>query len=256
MSLDKCFKGKSVLVTGAGNGIGRAISQRLHSYGATVYALSRSKEPLDSLVKECPNIIPITLDIGKSWDETRKVVDGLKNLDVVINNAAIIESSNKPFLEVNESDYDGLFAVNLKAIANISQIAAKNMIAAKKNGTITNISSNLALRAMDKMSMYCTSKAGLDMLTKCMALELGKHSIRVNALNLGMVRTNAFDKMAVKLGEEHLKKMFTSQMAKVVYGEDFLPMDDVVNTILFTSSDLSCTLTGSCIVLDGGYILS
>lgn len=255
MSLENCLKNKVVLVTGAGQGIGRALTKRLHSYGAKVYAVSRSKGPLDSLAEECPNIIPIKLDIGHSWDETRKTVLEMKDLDIVINNAGIVDYV-KLFLEATEQEYDALFDVNLKAIVNISQAAAQNMIAEKRKGTIINISSTLALRALDLCSFYCTSKAGLDMLTKCMALELGKHSIRVSSMNLGLIKTTAIDNLIATGKEEEVRRICGSILSKVCYGGgDFLPMDEVLNTILFAASDLAPTLTGSCILHDGGFAL-
>jgi len=255
MSLEEALKGKCVVVTGAGNGIGRAISQRLHSYGAKVYALSRSQAPLDTLVKECPAIVPIQLDIGLDWEKTRSVVQNIKDVDIVINNAAIVDLW-KPVMEFSEQDYDKIMDVNVKALFNISQTAAKNMIEGNRKGTILNISSFAALRAVEGTAIYCASKAAVDMLTKSLALELGKHQIRANSINLGFVLTPASKRVFGSHSDDEVRIIMAPHFNKIPYNNNFLPIDEVVNTVLFVASDLSKSLTGSCISHDGGLTTS
>ncbi|XP_050346481.1 L-xylulose reductase-like [Nymphalis io] len=180
------FKGKRVLVTGAGQGIGRQIAIDLWRAGAKVVAISRTRSHLECLQNEYPSIDIVDLDIS-DWEKTREVIDNLGNFDALVNNAgaAILE----PFLECTPDVFDRLFNINVKSVINISQIVCKNMIENKTAGAIVNVSSQASKAAIKDLTIYSGTKAALDAVTRAMALELGPYGIRVNAVNPTVIMT-------------------------------------------------------------------
>ncbi|KAG6442344.1 hypothetical protein O3G_MSEX002331 [Manduca sexta] len=180
------FKGKRILVTGAGQGIGRGIAVELWRAGANIVALSRTRSHLEALQSEYPSIDIVDVDIA-DWEKTRQVVESLGHFDALVNNAAVAHCA--PFLECSAAEFDKTFDVNVKAVLNISQIVAKKMIDNKTHGAIVNISSQASKAALKDHAIYSASKAALDALTRAMALELGPHGIRVNAVNPTVIMT-------------------------------------------------------------------
>ncbi|PNJ87345.1 DCXR isoform 11, partial [Pongo abelii] len=178
--------GRRVLVTGAGKGIGRGTVQALHAAGARVVAVSRTQGDLDSLVRECPGIEPVCVDLG-DWEATERALGSVGPVDLLVNNAAV--ALLQPFLEVTKEAFDRSVEVNLRAAIQVSQIVARGLIARGVPGAIVNVSSQGSKRAVTNHSVYCSTKGALDMLTKVMALELGPHKIRVNAVNPTVVMT-------------------------------------------------------------------
>jgi len=181
------FEGKRALVTGASRGIGKAIAIALSQSGAETYALSKTKEHLDTLIAECPSILPVCVDLS-DWAETRKAVESLPPIDLLVNNAGVAKLMS--FLNVQQEDIDTCFDVNVKAVINISQVVAESLISRGCPGSIVNISSQSSVRAGPDRTVYSASKGALDMITKVMALELGPHKIRVNSVNPTVVMTD------------------------------------------------------------------
>ncbi|XP_013390500.1 L-xylulose reductase isoform X1 [Lingula anatina] len=168
------FNGKKALVTGAGKGLGRDLVKVLAKCGAEVCALSKTQADLDSLKEEVPGVRTVCVDIS-DWKATRKAVQEAGHFDLLINNAAV--SFVLPFLEVTEENLSMHLDVNLKAMFNISQVVAKSMIDKGTGGSIVNVSSVASHCALLDHSVYCSIKAAVDMLTKCMCLELGKYKV-------------------------------------------------------------------------------
>ena len=137
MSFD--FTGRKVLVTGSGRGIGRGIAKAIAEAGGDVYALSRSREPLDSLVKESERIHPIVVDLG-DWDATRAAVDKLEALDGVVNNGAEVLGEFRSALDCPKEVFERSLNVNILGVVNVIQSAARKMIEAGKGGSIVNVS--------------------------------------------------------------------------------------------------------------------
>ena len=236
------FEGKNILVTGSGRGIGRGIAIALVKSGANVYALSKTKANLDSLLKEEPNIQPIHQDLS-DWDATRNVVDNIAVLDGLVNNAAVVPAMTDA-VDTPKEDIDQILDINLKGVINLMQVVGKKMIKAEKGGSIVNMSSIVEQRAFKGLMPYCVSKAGLNMATKMFALELGMHKIRVNTISPGTVRTEVVD----QYGPEALK-----HAASLMPVGRVCEVQEIVDSVMFLLSDKSLMITGTDLVIDGGH---
>lgn len=240
--MEQSFNGKVALVTGAGKGIGRAVAKRLSELGARTVALSRTKEDLDTLKSENPDIDVHRIDLC-NWDETRSLVEKLGCVDLLVNNAGV--AWHIPFLEMTKETIDEIFDVNFKAVYNVTQVVAKSMIEKGVPGSIVNISSLGSTKAYKGESVYSSSKAALDMLTKSMALELGPYKIRVNSVNPTIVLTQ----MGLKLWSDPQK---AAPILKNIPLGRFVEVEDVVSSVVFLLSDQSKMINGSHLAIDGG----
>ncbi|XP_041501841.1 L-xylulose reductase [Microtus oregoni] len=242
--MDLGLAGRRALVTGAGKGIGRSTVLALQAAGAHVVAVSRTRADLDSLVSECPGVEPVCVDLA-DWEATERALSNVGPVDLLVNNAGV--ALLQPFLEITKEACDTSFNVNLRAVIQVSQIVAKGMIAQGVPGAIVNVSSQASQRALTNHSVYCSTKGALDMLTKMMALELGPHKIRVNAVNPTVVmtpmgRTNWSDPHKAKV-----------MLDRIPLGK-FAEVEDVVDTILFLLSNRSGMTTGCALPVDGGFL--
>ncbi|XP_071128470.1 D-erythrulose reductase-like [Mytilus edulis] len=229
------FDGKRALVTGAGKGFGRAIAE----CGAETFALSRTQADLDSLKSEVPNIKVINVDL-QDWDKTREEVSKIGHIDLLVNNAGVFKKSS--FIDTPKENIDMIFDINFKGIFNVSQVIATKMIDKGKGGSIVNLSSIMSEKAVTDGCVYSTTKSAIDMLTKCMALELGPHNIRVNSVNPTVVLTD----MTRQYQNELMPLLALTPMGR------FPEIEDVVNAVVFLLSDQSGMISGECLRLDGG----
>ncbi|XP_033703563.1 L-xylulose reductase isoform X2 [Tursiops truncatus] len=263
--MELSLAGRRALVTGAGKGIGRSTVQALHAAGAQVVAVSRTQADLDSLVRECPGVEPVCVDLG-DWEATERALGGVGPVDLLVNNAAV--ALLQPFLEVTKEACDTSFDVNLRAVIQVSQIVARGLIARGAPGSIVNVSSQASQRALTNHSVYCeqapavpcpspptpqpeqpaqalhrlslltgSTKGALDMLTK----------IRVNALNPTVVMT--------PMGQANWSdpQKAKTMLDRIPLGK-FAEVENVVDTILFLLSDRSSMTTGSTVPVDGGFL--
>ncbi|XP_014207955.1 L-xylulose reductase-like [Copidosoma floridanum] len=180
------FDNKRVLVTGGCEGIGREICLRLSKYKGTVIALSNNKENLKKLAKEHPEIKTVCVDF-LDWGATKEAVKSVLPIDLLVNCAGITILA--PCLALTEEECDLTFGLNFKAILNVSQVVAQNLIDRKVPGSIVNISSTGSKAAYWEYAVYGASKSAVNMLTKSMALELGPNKIRVNCVLPTVVMT-------------------------------------------------------------------
>lgn len=238
------LKGRRALVTGAGKGIGRDTVKALHAAGVQVVSVSRTQSDLDSLVRECPGVEPVCVDLG-DWEATERALGNVGPVDLLVNNAAV--ALLQPFLEVTKEAIDTSFGVNLRAVIQVSQIVARGMIARGAPGAIVNVSSQASQRAITDHSVYCSTKGAMDMLTKVMALELGPHNIRVNAVNPTVVMT--------AMGQIYWSdpQKAKTLLDRIPLGR-FAEVSEVVDIILFLLSDRSSMTTGSSVLVDGGFL--
>jgi len=243
MSLDPStvnidFKNRRVLVTGAGKGIGRDTAVMLARCQAKVVAVSRTEADLINLQDEidCETIIA---DLGDAAAAKRA-----GDIDLLVNNAAI--AILQPFLRTTPEAWDATMAVNLRAIVIVSQVVAAQMIRRSVAGSIVNVSSMAAFQALRDHAAYCASKAGLDQLTKVMAVELGEHGIRVNSVNPTVVMTE----MGKRAWSDPAKG---GPMLQRIPLNRFAECSDIASVICFLLSDAAGMLNALTLQIDGGF---
>ena len=243
--------GQVALVTGAGRGLGRAISLALAHAGADVALGLRDVNAHGGLVAQIEAMgrraLPLQMDMAR-LDQIRKAVDDTARhfgrLDILVNNAGI--SPENPAENVREEDFDATLAVNLKGTFFASQTAAGIMIR-QNYGRIINMSSQAGFVALPTESVYCMTKAALAHLTKCLAVEWGKHNITVNAVAPTFIRTPGTEAC---LADPKFRAEVTERIAALHrVGE---PMD-VAGAVVFLASSAASLITGETILIDGGW---
>jgi NAD(P)-dependent dehydrogenase (short-subunit alcohol dehydrogenase family) len=242
------FKDKIILVTGSSRGIGLAIALRLAREGATMitHGPDDSGEltgAWDQVLNLSPDSIKLPCDLSNSaviMTMFREISSRFGRLDVLINNAVFQKEA--PFLEIEEKDWDQVFAVNLKAPFLCSQQAAKMMIK-QGSGKIINIGSVHESQARRGYLPYSTSKGGLLMLTKNLALELATYNIQVNQVTPGAIAT--------ALTDPGRQQKFLSAVPAGRVGQP----EEVAEMVCFLASDQAGYITGSSFVVDGGLTL-
>jgi L-xylulose reductase len=236
------FKNRRALVTGAGKGIGREIALMLHRFNAQVIAMSRTQADLTKLQSEigCETILA---DLGDAA-EARQAAERAGDVDLLVNNAAI--AILEPFLQTRVESWDATMAVNLRAVLVVSQVVAKRMIERGVSGSIVNISSMSSFQALPDHAAYAASKAGLDQLTKVMAVELGPHRIRVNSINPTVVMTE----MGKRAWSDPSKG---GPMLARIPLQRFAECEDIASVVCFVLSDAAGMLNGLALRVDGGF---
>jgi NAD(P)-dependent dehydrogenase (short-subunit alcohol dehydrogenase family) len=246
------LSGKVALVTGASQGLGRRFARVLAGHGAAVALAARQVAKLEALQREIEvaggRAASFALDVT-SLPEIEGALDRIEetlgSLDILINNAGVAVS--KGVLEQTEGDWDQVVDTNLKGAFFVSQAAAKRM-AARAGGSIVNIASVLSLDVVGHLAPYAASKGGLWQLTRVMALELARHKIRVNALAPGYIAT--------EINREFLATEPGQRMLKKIPQRRFGEPEDLDGALLLLASDASRYMTGSIIVVDGGFMLT
>jgi len=251
MTVKYDFSGKVAIVTGGGRGIGRALALKLANSGAKVVVASRTAAELAAVVEEIKSgggkafAQPTDLMSGEQISALAEAaVNAYGRIDILINNAA--RSFLRPLMDLREDGWDKIFGVNCKAVFLLSRAAAKIM-SEKGGGRIINISTVGAVRGGSGMAVYHASKAALNMLTKCMAVEWAPLNINVNAVGPGLTKTD-FSRALWENPE--IEKMIS---AKIPKGRLADPAD-IVGAALFLCSDDSAYITGETIYVDGGTL--
>ena len=239
------FEGKSVLVTGAGKGIGRSLALMLAKRGAKVVALSRSQADLDDLHRET-GARGIAVDLADA-DATRRAVLEALPVDLLVNCAGT--TAVEPFVDVSIENFDLLYAVNARAPMIIAQEYAKDRITKGLPGSIVNVSSIASLVGIPEHAAYCASKGALDAMGRVMANELGRQGIRVNSVAPIITLTP----MAVKVWSEPEKA--APMMARIPV-QHFADPDEISEVILFLLSDAASMINGVTMPVDGGFMIN
>ena len=244
------LEGQVALITGGSRSIGRAIARAFAQEGAAV-AINyvRHAEEARSAVREIEALgrraLAVQADTAQSA-EVRAMVDEvtarLGPIDVLVNNAGV--QKRVFFLDLEEADWDWMLGVNLKGSFLVGQAVAARMKSRGK-GRIINVSSEAGSFPAQRMTAYCVSKAGVAMLTKCMALELAQYGIRVNALAPGLTRTDINRK---DLEDETFLK---TRLARIPLGRVLAPEDLTAAAVFLASAD-SEMMTGMTLQVDGG----
>lgn len=241
--------GKVALITGAGSGIGQAAASRFVEEGALVAVADVRGDAAEETVEQIGAGLPVRLDVtDQSSIESglRSIVERFNGLDVLVNNAGI-EIFNAAH-ETPEADWDRQFDTNLKGIYRVSK-AAWPLLAAAKGGAIVSTASTIGIWAHPEDAAYCTSKAGVIMLTKCMALDGAKAGIRANCVCPGFTLTA----MVKSFFEGQPDPQAAEQQATNLHPLGRLAEPrDIANAMLFLASDDASWITGESLVVDGG----
>lgn len=252
---------KRAVVTGGAMGIGFAISYRLAEAGASIVIVDIHRERAEKASEELRSngyeASFIQADVSKEKevkDMVNTIVGEAGGIDILVNNAGIYPYI--PFAQITGDDIDRVISVNLKGTLLCSREVSSNMIQQRQSGCIINIASISSSRPVSKgFSIYDASKGGVQSLTKSMALELGQHSIRVNAIAPGSIMTEGMLSQGKGLQPSEWKAELKKFMASTVLGR-LGRADDIGRAALFLASDLASYITGTLIVVDGGFQLT
>ena len=245
------LSGQIALVTGAARGLGRAISLALAHAGADIALGLRDIHADAGLPAEIQalgrRVLPLQMDVAH-LDQIRRAVDDtvahFGRLDILVNNAGVAPENLAE--NVVESDYDLTLAVNLKGTFFASQAAGRVMI--RQNfGRIINVSSQAGFVALPTESIYCTTKAAINHLTRCLAVEWGKYNITVNAVAPTFIETPGTDEYLAD--PAHRADVIERIAALHRIGK---PMD-VAGSVVFLASPAASLITGHTLVIDGGW---
>lgn len=245
------LKDKVALITGATTGIGKAIAQRFAAEGAHVAVNYRAhgdnQQRAEEMLRDFPQRgVAAPADVSKR-DEVEKMIGNLNDafgrLDIVVNNAGI--ERKKPFLEIDDDDWDRVIAVNLYGPFVVSQVAARLMVARGAGGKIINISSVHEDIPFPNYAPYCAAKGGLRMLMRNLALELAPHQINVNNIAPGAIATPINQ---TTLADPEQTR---NAIGEIPWGR-FGKTEEVAAVALFLASDEAAYVTGSTYFVDGG----
>lgn len=246
------MQGKVAIITGASSGIGRATSLRFANEGCTVVAVGRNEKELTavskSLVSETGSIKPHLADVREISQIDRIVTDTVDNygqIDILVNAAGII--ANGTIGNTTLDDWDKMMNINLRSVFILTQKCVPHLVEAK--GNIVNVSSVAGTRSFPNVLAYCVSKAAIDQLTRCSALELGPEGVRVNAVNPGVVVTNLHKRGGME-DEAYLSFLEHSRETHPI-GRVGTP-EEVADLIYFLASDKAGWITGGTYAIDGG----
>ncbi len=253
--------GKAAVVTGGAAGIGYAIARRLAEVGARVLIVDINKEKALQASKELKDCgywaEPLTCDVSQEEsveDMAEKAVGILGNMDILVNNAGIYP--RVPLAEMTERSFNDVISVNLKGTLLCSCAASQKMVERGQGGCIINITSIEAIHSSgDGMTAYAASKGAVISLTRSLAHELGKHDIRVNAIVPGSIRTEGIRSVFSDSDSRESKAQLKTFMSRMLLGR-MGEADEVARVALFLASDMASYITGSMIVVDGGYLVT
>ena len=239
--------GRRALVTGAGRGIGLACAAALAQAGAHVVLAARTAAEIEAAAAEIRaeggSAEPLVLDVTDTA-AVRAALAAAEPFDVLVNNAG----TNRPrsFLEVTEDDFDVITTLNLRAAFFVAQAVAARMVQAGKGGSIIHISSQMGHVGGARRSVYCMSKHGIEGLTKAMAIDLAPHAIRVNTIGPTFIDTpltKPFFQDAT-FRDDVLRRIKLGRLGTV---------EDLMGAVVFLASDAAALVTGTALVVDGGW---
>ena len=239
--------GKRALVTGAGRGIGLAAAGALADAGAHVTLLSRTRTEIEAAAgairERGQQADTLVLDVT-DLEATRAAIGKAEPFHILVNNAG----TNRPklLMDVTIDDFDAIMDLNVRAAYFVAQAVARRLIETKTAGSIINISSQMGHVGAARRTVYCASKHAMEGFTKAMGVELAPHNIRVNSIGPTFLETPLtrpfFDNAVFKA--EVLSKIKLGRLG---------PLGEVTGAIVFLASDASSLMTGSAMIVDGGW---
>ena len=254
MNISKLFNltGRKALVTGAGRGIGRVLALTLAEAGCDVCLLGTTMENIEAVANEIHQLghkgIAIQTDVSKKEQVDKaflQTAEQLGRLDICVNNAGVsMRKSHRAAEEMKEEDWDRIMDINLKGVFLCAQAAAQIMIP-QRQGSIINIASMSAftVNVPQKQAAYNTSKAGVSMLTKALAVEWAQYGIRVNSICPGYIKTDMLSDAT------HLFPIWESLTPLGRIGNP----EELSGAVIYLASEASSYMTGHDLVVDGGY---
>jgi NAD(P)-dependent dehydrogenase (short-subunit alcohol dehydrogenase family) len=254
--MEDSFADKVVFVTGATSGIGHAVAVKFAAASARVVALGRNQSALREVETAIKNAggepLTLTVDVTNMGESQRAIDDTVKRfggLDVLVNAAGHISTGSIENTSV--AAWDAMMNVNLRAVFQLMQIAAPYLI--KTKGNIVNVSSVTGLRSFPGVLAYCVSKAGVDQLTRCAALELAPQGVRVNAVNPGVVITEIHKRGG--MSEESYEKFLEHSKTTHPIGRVGDPRE-IAELVFYLASEKASWITGATYPIDGGRALT
>ncbi len=252
MDHSETLKGQVALITGAGKGIGRACAIALAKAGADIILGLKNEneqgETADDIRKIGRSVLALQMDISKLDDIQQAITSGhdyFQRIDILVNNAGI--GAPNPAENVTEHDFDETLNVNLKGTFFTAQAVGRIMIQ-QRYGRIINISSQAGFVALPTESIYCMTKAAIAHLTKCLALEWAPYNINVNAVAPTFISTPGTEKW---LDDPEFRQ---SVINRIPLGRVGDPMD-VAEPVVFLATPAASLITGTTIMIDGGWTL-
>ena len=239
--------GKRALVTGAGRGIGVACAAALTQAGAHVTLLSRTGDEIEAVAAalraEGGAADCLVADVTESAS-LGPLLDARAPYDILVNNAG----TNRPmhFLEVTLEDFDAVAALNLRATFFVSQLVARRLAAEKRPGSIIHMSSQMGHVGGTHRTVYCATKHAVEGLTKAMAIDLGPLGIRVNTIGPTFIETPLTRPFFAQEGFR------TNVLSKIKLGR-VGQVEDIMGAVVYLASDASSLMTGTAMIIDGGW---
>lgn len=245
--------GKVALVTGAGRGIGAAIALGLAGAGATVVLVARTTSELHTVAAQIEraggHALIRTCDVTDS-DAASALIGGLPVLDILVNNAG--EEDAGAFVDVTDARLDALLSLNVRAAFLVAQAAVRKMLqrddGENRGGVVINISSQHGLVGASERAVYCMTKHAIEGLSKAMAVELAPHGIRVNSIGPTFVNEPA--KQVRDAGRDDRQHRLAVERIPLGRMAD---VSDVAAAAIFLASPASAMVTGTCLLVDGGW---
>ena len=246
----KLLEGKNILITGASRGIGNGIAVTLASHGANIFfTYVNSKDSaiaLEEKIQKYGVKVRSYKSDASSFNESHKLVENIINdfdrIDVLINNAGI--TKDNLLLRMSEDDFDKVISVNLKSVFNMTK-AIQRLFLKQRSGVFIHISSVVGIKGNAGQSNYAASKSGIIGFSKSLAQELGSRNIRSNVIAPGFIETEMTNKLDEKIIDGWIKSIPLRRGGKT---------EDVANSCVFLSSELSTYITGQVLQVDGGML--
>lgn len=261
--MGKLLEGKLCVVTGAARGMGKSLALKYAENGANVVLMDLSKEGLEAAAKEIEAMgvkaLPLMVDVASSKEidaAISEIESKFTKIDVLANCAGI--STSRKMIDVEESEWDKVMNVNLKSAYLLSKRVAQNMIKNKvQNGKIVSISSQASKIGELGNGVYCVSKAGMNMLTQILGLELAEYGISVNAVCPGYVNTEMVQQVFQKRGplEGMTPKEYEKTLTDTVPMKRMAEPEEIADFMVYLSTDKANYITGVSLTIAGGRTL-